>query len=699
LIIYSRSGIIKGVFLNTFDISVLYVEDEPIIRLEVENMLKNITRNVVTATNGVEALNLIKEGQFDIVITDIRLPKMDGLALSREIRKLSPEIPIIITTAYSDADCLLDAIEIGINQYILKPIQFEKIVTSLKKVYEIKILNEKLDQTRTVLSQYKSAIDLVAVVFKTDLEGNIIYVNDRFCDVIEKCREEIIGKNLSELFSLSDKDFLFDEVKAFISKNNLWQKTVEIGNGKYYINFTGLPIVDNKKVLEYIFIGNDITELVKKEQEIRRQLYTDKLTNLPNRLKLMEDLNSIDYTYLAIINIDAFREINDFYGTQIGDSILVEMAERLKRYEEEFNYTTYKLASDDYAILFKGKYDKEKALERLNFLRNSIVDEKFIFEDNVIYISITIGVAAVSESETEKDKRIVAPRQNLMLKADMALKKAKISKKNILMYDETFRMFQEFENNILWTRKLKEAITSEKIIPYYQPIVNNKTGRVEKFETLARLIDSDNKCIPPSYFLSISKRNKLYSFITKSIFEKSIEHFKDLPFEFSINISVDDIINYETRQFIINKISENREIQGRFVIELTETEEIVKYEEINDFLTELKNYKIKFAIDDFGSGYSNFDHIIRLDIDYIKLDASIIKNLPFQKNTQLLAKFIVDFAKSLNIKTIAEFVATKEIYESVVEAGIDYSQGYFFSEPLPFEKLMEECINLQFDKK
>jgi len=268
--------------LKTFDISVLYVEDEPIIRLEVENMLKNITRNVVTATNGVEALNLFKKGQFDIVITDIRLPKMDGLALSREIRKLSPEIPIIITTAYSDADCLLDAIEIGINQYILKPIQFEKIITSLKKVYEIKILNEKLDQTRTVLSQYKSAIDLVAVVFKTDLEGNIIYVNDRFCDVIEKCREEIIGKNLSELFSLSDKDFLFDEVKAFISKNNLWQKTVEIGNGKYYINFTGLPIVDNKKVLEYIFIGNDITELVKKEQEIRRQLYTCLLYTSPS---------------------------------------------------------------------------------------------------------------------------------------------------------------------------------------------------------------------------------------------------------------------------------------------------------------------------------------------------------------------------------------------------------------------------------
>jgi len=378
--------------LKTFDISVLYVEDEPIIRLEVENMLKNITRNVVTATNGVEALNLFKEGQFDIVITDIRLPKMDGLALSREIRKLSPEIPIIITTAYSDADCLLDAIEIGINQYILKPIQFEKIITSLKKVYEIKILNEKLDQTRTVLSQYKSAIDLVAVVFKTDLEGNIIYVNDRFCDIIEKSRNEIIGKNLSEIFSLSDKNFLFDEVKAFISKNNLWQKTVEIGNGKYYINFTGLPIVDNKKVLEYIFIGNDITELVKKEQEIRRQLYTDKLTNLPNRLKLMEDLHSIDCTHLAIINIDAFREINDFYGTRIGDSILVEMAKRLKRYEEEFNYTTYKLASDDYAILFKGKCDKEKVLERLNFLRNSIVDEKFIFEDNVIYISITIGV-------------------------------------------------------------------------------------------------------------------------------------------------------------------------------------------------------------------------------------------------------------------------------------------------------------------
>ncbi|MGC8764278.1 MAG: EAL domain-containing protein [Brevinematia bacterium] len=673
-------------------ISVLYVEDEVLIRLEISNMLSQVVEELYTAEDGEEALKIFKEKRIDVVITDVRMPKMDGLELSREIRKINPEIPIIITTAYSDAEYLLESLEIGVNQYLIKPIQFEKIITSLHNLYEVKTLNKKLEETRSILIEYKNAIDLIAVVFKTDPEGIIQYANEEFCRVTDTCKEDIIGKNISEVMKLEISEFDLEKIKRNNIEKKVWKSTIEIKSGKddsHYINFIAMPIADTDTgmPLEYIFIGNDITDSVKKEQALLKQLYTDNLTQLPNRLSLINDLSQKNYSYLCIINIDSFREINDFYGVIIGDYILKEIAERLKSYEAEKKYRTYKLSSDEYAVLITGDITESEALSTAEFIRNLITENKFNYEDNTIYISVTIGMASLESGD--ENKSYITPPQNILLKADMALKKAKSLKKSLLMYDESFKIFQEFQNNIVWTKKLKDAISSDRIVPYYQPIVNNTTGKIEKFETLVRLISESGEPISPVYFLNISKRNRLYEYITKSIFDRVAGDFSSLSYDVSMNISIEDIQNPETKNFLIKRIRENKEFAKKLVIELTETEEIGNFELVNDFINELKENNVKVAIDDFGSGYSNFDHIIKFNVDYLKIDSSIIKNIPTHKNSQILTKFIVDFARTISIKTVAEFVASKEIYEKVVELGIDYSQGYFFSEPKPLSAFLE----------
>ncbi len=679
-----------------FDLSVLYVEDEALIRIEVEELLKQLVDKLYVAENGLDALEIFKNNRIDLIITDIKMPKMDGLTLAKEARKINPDIPIIITTAFSDVEYLLQSLEIGINQYIVKPIYIDKIIDSLNKVYEVKILNKKLESTRNILSEYKNAIDLVAIVFKTDPNGIIQYVNEAFCNTFNVCREEIIGIYVNELLKLKNENFNFEEIKKEILDKEKWIKTVEFHeqtkNNEIYINLICLPIVDNEtnEIMEYIFIGTNVTDTIRKEKELLKQLYTDNLTGLPNRVKLINDLSEDKISYLMIINIDSFREINDFYGVGIGDFILKEIANRLLIYENDKRYKVYKLSSDEYAIITKENLTKEEILELSEFIRNIITEEKYRYEDNVIYISVTIGV---SSGETKENEELIPVKQNILLKADMALKKAKSIKKSILLYDESINIFEEFQNNILWTKKLKDAIYTDRIVPFYQPIVNNKTGKIEKFESLVRMLGENGEIVSPAYFLNISKRNRLYEFITKKMLEKIEKDFNELSYEVSFNLSIEDINNNETRNYIINYLKTNPSFAKKLVVEFTETEEIDNYEMVNDFIDELKNYGVKIAIDDFGSGYSNFDHIIKLNVDYLKIDASIIKNLSNNKNSQLLTGFIVNFAKSISISTIAEFVSTKEVYEKVVELGIDYSQGFYLGEPKPLELILPNLKN------
>ena len=165
------------------------------------------------------------------------------------------------------------------------------------------------------------------------------------------------------------------------------------------------------------------------------------------------------------------------------------------------------------------------------------------------------------------------------------------------------------------------------MISYYQPINNNKNGKIEKYECLVRMIDIDGKIINPINFLDISQKIRLYNQITTIVIKKSFNLFNNTDYEFSINLSIKDILNHETYNFIKNILAQNPDIARRVIFEILEVEGISNYDIMADFIDYIKKMGCKIAIDDFGSGYSNFDHIIKLRVNYIKIDSSIIKNL------------------------------------------------------------------------
>ncbi len=264
--------------------------------------------------------------------------------------------------------------------------------------------------------------------------------------------------------------------------------------------------------------------------------------------------------------------------------------------------------------------------------------------------------------------------------AEMVNKYAKKINKKVLSYSPELKIEQVFSNNIEWTEKVKKAIHEDRIITHYQPIYNNKTNEVEKYETLVRLQDEDGTIISPFYFLDIAKSSGQYIDITKIVIQKSFEKFKDLDMEFSINLTVEDILDEELPLYLEEMIAEYN-IAHKLVLELVESEGIEEFDTIQKFIKRMKSFGCKIAIDDFGTGYSNFEYLVKLQTDYIKIDGSMIKNINDDENMKEIVKTIIDFSKKMNYKTIAEFVFSEEVYRSVKELDIDYSQGYYIGAP------------------
>jgi len=478
------------------------------------------------------------------------------------------------------------------------------------------------------------------------------------------------------LFSLYIKKLLSPLRKmAILLKDYSPNKNINIPfeNQNNEIGFISNALNDmQKRIVHYSKQQQNINKYLEekvdeKTIELRKQLYTNALTSLPNRLSLLRDINHYDDGALLIINIDDFKEINDFFGHAVGDSVLITFSQNLSNIlTQEHNATLIHLAGDEFAIFFIEKPSKEIFVQFAKTLIENIEKMFFHHENNKLTLRVTVGGTYQVQEALEK--------------ADIALKSAKKQGKEFLLYDETLNVEQQYKNNMEWTKKLQWAIQNDKISAFYQPIFDNKTNKIISAECLIRLIDIDGQVISPYHFLTIAKKSKLYSKLTKIMIQKSCQYFENMECDFSVNLSVEDILDKGIVDFISYSI-EKYNVSKRIVFELLETEGIENYEEVSSFINEMKSLGCRIAIDDFGTGYSNFEYLLQLNIDYIKIDGSLIKNLDTDINAQLVVETIVNFAKKLNIVVIAEYVHNEGVYQKVKELETDRSQGFFLAQP------------------
>ena len=371
---------------------------------------------------------------------------------------------------------------------------------------------------------------------------------------------------------------------------------------------------------------------------------------------------------LLLLDIDSFSNINDSYGIEYGDLVFQKVEEILRNYQFE-SVAIYKLESDEFALISKDILDTDTFIEMANQISSFFNESTIELDDELsITISFSMGIA-------------LGKGLNVLNQARLAIKDLRQHTRGTYkVYDLKSSYIRAIYDNVYWVNKIQEAVLEDNIIAFFQPIINNKTKKIEKYESLAR-IDDDDAFVSPYHFMDAAKSTRLLSFITKSMIKQACKTFRGTEYEFSINITNDDLqLGYLEEYLLRNAALYNIE-PNRIVLELLEDISSLDVGSTLKQLASLREKGFKFAIDDFGSESSNFSRLLEFQPHYLKIDGAFIKNILTDEKSQIITSGIVHIANQMGIKTIAEYIHSEDVQKKIEELGIDYSQGFIHGEP------------------
>ena len=409
-----------------------------------------------------------------------------------------------------------------------------------------------------------------------------------------------------------------------------------------------------------------LTQLKIKKDEMYQNLITDSITNLYSREKLFIDLKELNNVALVLINIDSFSTFNNAYGYEMGDSILRKIASILESSILETN-SIYRVESDNFVLLFQDKNDEYLFNIALK-IKEALCSNHFLIKDISLLINISIGICNSFEN-------------NLLQKSEIAVDVSREKQDNkIEFYSEDLSAIKTINNNLLWSKRLTQAIQTDNVITHYQPIVDCKTQEIVKYETLVRLIYEDT-IYAPFHFLAAARNAGLLTKITEIVFKQACNTFANNDLEFSVNITDHDLMRKDFSSILIDYCKEYKIKTNRVSLEILEEESISKNVQAHKNLKELNDHGFLLSIDDFGVEYSNFSQLKSLNINSVKIDGSFIKDITIDEHSKYVAQSIISFSKNIKVKTIAEYVHSYEVFEEVKSLGVDYAQGYYFGKP------------------
>lgn len=411
-----------------------------------------------------------------------------------------------------------------------------------------------------------------------------------------------------------------------------------------------------------------IVELLNKKNEIYTAMITDSLTGLGNRVKLNYDLDTDKPMSLVLLNIDSFSMINDVYGFEVGDQMLLQFG-KILRDASCLMCSVYRLEADIFAVLACQQEVQDIHKEVLR-IQNTITKNSFLISSIEHRINVTIGVV-------EHDVG------NMIQKAEIALREArKMSRNRVQVYSDRLAVIQQIKENTKWTKWIKDALDNDKLIAYYQPIIDCKTEEIAKYEALVRL-ERDGVVYTPFNFLSTARYAGLLYQITQRVFEQSCARFSTNALHFSVNITDQDLIEPGFIEFI-EKTRKRYGIETeRIYFEILEDNSILTNPIAEKHLHELTEMGYHLCLDDFGVQCSNFAQLGNLDLDIVKIDGTYIKDIDTNQKSRTVTESILFLTHKIGVKTVAEFVHNAQVYEIVKSMGIDYAQGYFLGEPKP----------------
>ena len=646
--------------------TLLYIEDDPQARDAANSLFSDFFDDVIVGFDGEDGARLFASNyhKIDLVITDITMPRMNGIEMIHAIRQINPDIAIIVLSAHNETSFLTQTIEAGVDGYLIKPLNVTLLIRSIGKVVEKLHLRYENKKNSLLLKQYENITNTSSIISKTDPKGVITFVNEKFCQISGFTKEELIGKPHNVIRHPDMPKTAFRDLwRTIKDEKRTWQGIVKnrAKNGDtYYVKTTVQPILNPEgEVQEYISLRHDITAIMSDKKQLFDFLEANRLSVLI--LVQIEDYNILEKFY----DKASVEKIEDAFGK----NMLYLMPNRWGFQR------VYHLENGLYAFAIDRrncKASKEEIHAVLEqFLMN--VKEYVVKIDSIEYdisaiCSFTYGIFKIFEDAKIGIENAIQTKQPIVYADGLSG----------IEYDNALK-------NIETIHIIKTAIDNRKIISYFQPIVNNQTKKIEKYESLVRLVTEDGQLLTPLYFLDTAKKGRYYSKITKIVLENSFAAlYKISEAAISINLSVHDIERDEITHYIENLLVQHEDEAHRIIFELLESEDIKDFALIKQFIQKVKAKGVKIAIDDFGTGYSNFERLLSYEPDILKIDGSLIKNIHNNQINQHIVETVMLFAKKQNLSTVAEFVENETIYEIVRDMGIDYSQGFYFGKPEMF---------------
>ncbi len=412
------------------------------------------------------------------------------------------------------------------------------------------------------------------------------------------------------------------------------------------------------------------TNLNHTHKELLHLINYDETTALFNHHKLLRDVTQYDTSALFFLKINNFNQYNALYGPDVGDGILTLLINYLLAYPIE---GTFYRENENTLALRVDKQSSQHTESALQSLLTILTKEKFRYNDLDIHFVITAGLTLGTQDDGI----------DMMAQAHIALTQVPFNAAGTYVkYDDIHEITKVYQENMLWSKNVKEALEENRIIAYYQPIYDYKKQKIEKFEALVRL-ELEDKIISPFKFLTAAKSIGRLHDITLVMLDHVFKMAELYPeIEFSINTSFDDFEKGRLLEVVKTKLHSNPIDPTKIIFEILETDTYRDENSVMEIIKELKKLGFKIAIDDFGTGHSNFAHLTLMEVEYIKIDGMFIKDLDTNELSQKMVETIVTFARQIKAQTIGEFVHNRAVFDLTQSLGVDYAQGYYKSAPV-----------------
>jgi len=583
--------------------------------------------------------------------------------------------------------------------------------------FNIKDLREHNSELLNLLTKH-----LPDMLWVKDLDGKYIYANQAICDglLMAKDTQEPIGKG-DVFFALRERELHKDKADWHtfgelcfnsdqdVIDNNEAMKFEEWGNVKgklMYLEVYKAPFYDeNGNIVGTVGAGRDITKMKKVQTDLEKSLKIlsnqkeqlayqathDALTNLPNKILFLDRLKQAiqiakrhnQFIAVLFIDLDNFKEVNDSLGHDLGDKLLVEVANRMNKGLRASDSLS-RLGGDEFTVIVNN-INKIEDLSRIIQTILETFKEPIMIRNNTLYVNMSIGISIYPNDAKEVN--------DLLKHAESAMYKAKENGRNTYcFYNED--MTKKALDRILLETSLREAFKNDEMVVYYQPQVDANKDKIVGMEALVRWKHPTKGMIFPDIFIPLAESTGMIVELDRIVMKKAIRQFyiweKDglNPGKLSINLAIKQLESNDFLEFVKLLLDSQECNYSNIEFEVTESQIMQNPEKSIEILKEINQLGISISIDDFGTGYSSLAYLKKLPITKLKIDKSFVDNLPSDLEDVAIAKTIINLCKSLNLNVIAEGVESKEQKDFMLENGCNLIQGYYYSRPIPADEMV-----------